>query len=281
MKNLNGMYFKIAVCMATLFPFVHIMCMKAQQQSSPNLFSNDKEINLGYDCRYLKNLFSKPVSPENTAFAFDLHEVLFSRSRPQIIWGGFKLFCKSFFYTLFHPSFFWSLISVAREPMVCEGMFVRLSEEYPYVKNWERDIFEISNGCCYPKNSMINLIKILKAKGFKIYLLSNIGGDALVDFRKRFTCIEGLFDGFYTPCRANNYCCKPMLKFYEGFKDYLTSLGHGNKQILFIDDLERNVKAACQAGIASIRYIGYEKLCKTLEKIGIKINKDECNALKM
>lgn len=279
MKNLNGMYFQIAVCMAAAFPFAHIMCMQIEQ-SSPSLIDNDKEVLSGYDCRYLKNLNARSITPENTIFAFDLHEVLFSRSRPKIIWGGFKLFCKSFFYTLFHPTFFCRLLSVASEPMVCEGMFVKLADEYPDVKNWEKDIFEISNGCCYPKKSMINLIKILKAKGFKVFLLSNIGADALSDFRQRFDCIEGLFDGFYTPCRANDYCCKPMLKFYEGFKIYLRSLGYDKEQILFIDDLERNVKAACEAGISGIRFIGYEKLCATLKKLGVQISTDECISIK-
>lgn len=277
MKKLKMLYFKIAFCMIAVVSVNDVISMETQLQM-PFLVTteNSKEIDFGYDGRYLKNLTIKKITPENTIFAFDLHEVLFNRYRCTMIWGGFKLFCKTFLYALTHPWLIPSIISVSREPMVCEGMYFKLAEQYPYLQNWKQDVFEISNGCCYPENPMINLVKILKQKGFKVFLLSNIGADTFEDFKTRFRCIDGLFDGIYTPSRANNYSYKPMLKFYEGFKDYIRSVGYENKQILFIDDIERNVVAATQVGIAGIHFKGHKSLCGTLNKIGVTIDAQTC-----
>lgn len=231
---------------------------------------NNKIVNLSYDCRYLQNL-TRNVTPENTIFAFDLHEVLFRRNFRKIAYGGMWLFCKSFFYMIAHPTLISRLISISYEDIAVEGMYVKLTEEYPYLSNFQEDVCEISNNCCRPIEPMIDLLRALKKQGFKIFLLSNLGENTLQDFKLRFNYFEELFDGFYSPGKQNNYICKPMIAFYEGFKNYLSSLGYLNKQILFVDDLEKNIKGACQAGMSGIHFIGYEKLCGTLQKLGISI----------
>jgi len=228
---------------------------------------------------YLHSL-TQPVNPQTTIFAFDLHEVLFRRNFRRIGYGGLKLFCKSFFYTLFNPSLVPRMISVSREDIATEGMYIKLCEEYPYLNNYHEDMYEIANGCCRPIEPMINLLRMLKKQGFKIFLLSNLGQHALDDFKKRFNYVDALFDGFYSPCKKNNYICKPNQKFYEGFKSHLNSLGYSNKQILFVDDLEKNIVGASNSGIAGIRFVGYPNLCDTLNKLGVVLSEPSSSSVK-
>jgi len=267
----NSLYRSVLLC---VMPFFSTYCAIPLA-----IAPSTKKVDFSVAGPYLGSL-TQHITPETTIFAFDLHEVLFRRNFRRIGYGGLKLFCKLFFYTLFNPSLVPRMITVSQEDIATEGIFSKLCEEYPYLNNFQPDMCEIANGCCRPIEPMINLLRALKKQGFKIFLLSNLGENALHDFKQRFPYFEGLFDGFYSPCKKNDYICKPNQKFYEGFKSYLHSLGYRNKQIVFIDDLEKNIVAASNSGIGGIQFIGYPNLCDTLNKLGVVLGELNCSGVK-
>jgi len=218
---------------------------------------------------YLELLADKNITPENTVFAFDFHEVLFDRHKSEIVWRSFKLLCKCFLYLVTNPSFLPRLIELQKQYTIFEGVNAQLVKEYPFWGQFKSDILEISNSPCYPIESMINLVKTLKEKGFKIFMLSNMGLETWEDFSVRFSSITELFDGYYTPNKDNNYLGKPEIEFYEEFKNYLTSVKCGDKQILFIDDIQENITGALKSGIAAIHFTGYANLCKSLAELDV------------
>jgi len=221
---------------------------------------------------YLAPLIIKEVTPENTVFAFDVHEVLIDRHRPTIVWGGLKLFCKTFFYLLKHPYFTYRLTQIFRKHAIFEGMYAQIASEYPHWEKYKQDFLDISNTCCYPIEPMIRLLKSLKQKGFKLFMLSNMGSDTWEDFGIKFQSIAELFDGFYTPHKENSYVGKPSEEFYGGFRGYLNANGYEDKQILFIDDIEKNIVGAVASGIAGIHFLGHQDLCAKLTRLGLVLD---------
>lgn len=232
---------------------------------------NKKEQNSILDDCCLNFLTDKNITPENTIFAFDVHEVLFDRNKPKIVWGGLKLFCKCFLYLLTHPLFILKLVETFKQHTVFEGMYAQIIDEYPYWERFKPDFLEISNSPCYPIEPMINLLETLKEKGFKIYMLSNMGEETWQDFVTRFESIVELFDGFYTPNKKNNYVGKPMLEFYNEFKDYLKLVGCEDMQIIFVDDMKKNTKGAEKAEINAIHFTGHRNLCEILAHLNVAI----------
>ena len=111
-------------------------------------------------------------------------------------------------------------------------------------------------------------------------MLSNIGSDTWKDFGTKFESITGLFDGFYTPHKDNKYIGKPSEEFYRGFRKYLDSNDCEGKQILFVDDMEKNIIGAVAAGIAGIHFRSHEDLCNILTLLKVKVIKEEEKVVK-
>ena len=100
-----------------------------------------------------------------------------------------------------------------------------------------------------PIPMMANLLKQLKADGFKLYLLSN----ASVRQPEYWPQISGheYFDG--TVISALEKCVKPGETI---FKLLLNRYGLKSSDCIFIDDMPRNVKGAEAVGIRGIRFTG-------------------------
>lgn len=208
------------------------------------------------------------VNPQNTIFAFDLHEVLFYRDVKKIAWEAVKMMSSGMFWYALNPFCWQKFMNLYSQGLTSEAIFNQFLKEYPYMEKFRGNFLEVANACCYPIVPMIELLKKLKNKGFKLFLLSNIGEDCLKDFKNRFEIMK-IFDGTYVPCRVNNYISKPSLEFYQGFKTHLNNLGYKNMQILFIDDLKKNLKPAYECGIACVHFVGYQNLNASLNKLEI------------
>ena len=81
--------------------------------------------------------------------------------------------------------------------------------------------------------------------------------------------IGNCFDGAFTSSAENNYMQKPHMDFYERFKSYLKEQGQGHKQILFIDDLKRNLAAAASCNIAGVHYKSSKRLLSAFKNLHI------------
>lgn len=106
-------------------------------------------------------------------------------------------------------------------------------------------------------------IKSLKARGYKVYILSNYGRTS---FNK---CLENghlqfinLADGrlvSYEVCM-----CKPEAGIYEAF---LKKFKLNASECVFIDDRPENIAGGEKAGIKGIVFTGYEQAQRELEKV--------------
>src|SRR5690606_20730259 len=108
------------------------------------------------------------------------------------------------------------------------------------------------------------LIKYLKTRGYKIYILSNIWPMSLELLYNKFPTLEALFDGAYIPQASNGFIAKPHPSFYEGFKYYLAQQNQAHKQIIFIDNRKKNIKAARQAGLIALKFSSAKELVDKL-----------------
>lgn len=100
-----------------------------------------------------------------------------------------------------------------------------------------------------PFEAIIPLVKRLKDKDYKIYLLSNCS----LQFDNYYHRVEAFkyFDGFYIS--AKHHLLKPDVKIYEHF---LTTFSLKSEECIFIDDIEANVLGARKANIQAYLHNG-------------------------
>ncbi len=191
MVQVSKKFFKIIFFILAMFAGQNSISMEMQKDKVEDEIKGREKTNLDLTEKYLTSLAIKEITPENTIFAFDVHEVLFDRHRPTIVWGALKLFCKTFLYLITHPTFVKRLVEIYREHTIFEGMYCQIIEEYPYWERYKRDFMYISNNSCYPIEPMIRLLEALKEKGFKIFMLSNI----FIFFMRSIKSVKQLCNG--------------------------------------------------------------------------------------
>jgi HAD superfamily hydrolase (TIGR01509 family) len=108
----------------------------------------------------------------------------------------------------------------------------------------------------------VELIKELKAKGYKLYVLSNMSKE-YIEYLRKLPVFE-YFD--YQAVSCEQHLGKPDHKFYE----YL--LSHCNlvpSETIFIDDRKDNVEVAAELGIVPFHFDrrNPEKACDELRKV--------------
>ncbi|MFQ8596678.1 MAG: HAD-IA family hydrolase, partial [Alistipes onderdonkii] len=86
------------------------------------------------------------------------------------------------------------------------------------------------------------LVRDLKAAGYKLYVLSNMSRE-FIDFLRRFP-VYGLFDGEVVSCEEGVVKPEP-----EIYRRLLGRYGLDPAQTLFIDDRPANIAAAAALGI--------------------------------
>jgi len=114
-----------------------------------------------------------------------------------------------------------------------------------------------------PHNRVIELVIRLEKKGYLLGLLSNAEAPAAKFF----------FDQDYLHFDAVVFSSmvgyeKPEQKIYRLLLD---ELGTKPEETIFIDDLEKNVQGARQAGLASFRFLNPEQVQAELAKFGVEI----------
>ncbi|KKR92023.1 MAG: HAD superfamily hydrolase [Candidatus Roizmanbacteria bacterium GW2011_GWA1_41_13] len=108
---------------------------------------------------------------------------------------------------------------------------------------------------------LVNLIDTLKAKGYKIGILSNNSKEAAEHMRLKLSDHVDVIrvsaeTGFVKPESA-------------GFKDFAKALGVDLSQLIFVDDSENSLKTAKDCGFTDILYRSYDQLVQDLQKLEI------------
>lgn len=141
-----------------------------------------------------------------------------------------------------------------------EELRMRYLEEYQEITDEINLLFRNWLDMLRPINENVKLVSELSAKGYKLYILSNIVREALEAMKRRHSFF-GLFDGLVVSCYV--HLRKPEK---EIFLYLLESYELDCRECLFIDDDEKNIEAATKAGIETIRYLTPEQLRLELHK---------------
>lgn len=216
---------------------------------------------------YLASL-TEHITPESTIIAFDLHNVVFKKQTRKILLQNIKLLHKGAWRYTFNPRLWYRFYKIRKDSSVAEDIFHKISLQYPGISRFRSDFIRMTNHQ-RPISSMLDIIKVLKEQGYALYILSNIGKETFEQLCEFYPALQECFIGAYTARADNDYLHKPHKGFYEGFKNYVTEQGHGGKQILFIDDLKKNLLAAAQCDIAGVHFTSPKRLLRAFKHLAV------------
>lgn len=215
--------------------------------------------------RIHKNRILAPLQaiPGTTIFAFDLHHVLFiphyTKAAQIVINAPHKI---KLLTTLLNPFSLYDFLTI--DVQVFEQAIFNLCKKYPQLTAWEKTALTIGNAQ-QPIAHTFSLINQLKKRGFKIYLMSNIGSIMFNDLHDTYKHLFAAFDDLFITWPELSYLQKPHTGYFRLFLD--TYHLHP-EQVIFIDDNPSNLSAAAHVGIAGIHFTTPTELEKTLIHIG-------------
>ncbi|QEN08701.1 HAD family phosphatase [Oceanispirochaeta crateris] len=112
-----------------------------------------------------------------------------------------------------------------------------------------------------PNSQTIAIIKKVKERGHKLYILSNMHHNSM-DYLLATHDFFNMFDGIVASCRVG--MIKPEPEIYEHL---LKEFSLNPEETAFIDDLKQNVEAASKKGIHPIHFIDPEQCEEALKEI--------------
>ncbi len=209
------------------------------------------------------------VTPYSIIIAFDLHKVLFHRDWRGIIKYLVKMPHKMKGFALLINPFFWiTVYNIWKQTSVGDDIYERLVVRYPRFAAFKDDFIVLEN-MQKPDEEIVRIIFNLKAQGYGLYILSNIGDRTFIELAKKNNHFIHLFDHCFLPKKENGYEQKPSAPFYHDFLAFADKKGDGDKAILFIDDRVANLAGAAKVGISGLLCTDTEDLKKSLEHIGL------------
>lgn len=141
-----------------------------------------------------------------------------------------------------------------------------LSAEYP---EWTKEIYMFFDRWIEMMADEIpgmrKLLGELKAAGYGLYGLTNWSAETFCQVRDRYE-VFSLLDGMVVS--GEEHIVKPDEAI---FKRLLDRYGLNAAECIFVDDLQRNVDGAIQAGLQGLLFRGAESLREDLRRLGICI----------
>ena len=107
-------------------------------------------------------------------------------------------------------------------------------------------------------------IRALKAQGYGVYYLSNMNWNALRDCKEELACTDETDGGIWS-CQV--HLVKPEPEIYQLF---LERFCLDPKTCVFLDDSERNIQAARDAGMAGIVFQNQTQAEEELRMLGVR-----------
>lgn len=130
-------------------------------------------------------------------------------------------------------------------------------EMEPYIRETLTRVHGLVTGYDYA----IPWVQELKAKGYKVYYLSNFAKTAREDCADALGFLEYMDGGVFS---YEVKLIKPDSAIYECL---LERYGLKAEECVFMDDVEKNIIAACEVGIHGIVFQGREQVMKELLKL--------------
>ena len=119
-------------------------------------------------------------------------------------------------------------------------------------------------GMLRTKKDTVQIMRKLKAAGYRLYYLTNIPADIMDELRQREWF--SLFDGGIASCDV--HLCKPEP---EIFTTLMQTFRLAYDETIFIDDNKVNAQAAYNLGITGILYKNPKSFARSLAACGIEV----------
>ncbi len=192
------------------------------------------------------NTLQTQITPD-TAFAFDLHGVIFTLDPILVIKELLNTPITKLFYAFMHPYALLNALHLMKKGEVAEEVVLSLEKE-PELKNLICTGLRIINSQRLIPQT-IDIIKELKLRGHKVYIFSNIGEQSIAMLAKRYPDIFAFFDGISSTSKNDNYIRKPDTRAFEKF---LNEFNLEKSKVIFVDDKIENIKASISFGMPAL-----------------------------
>ncbi len=113
-----------------------------------------------------------------------------------------------------------------------------------------------------PKEDTLDIVRVLKQQGFKLYILSNMPHRSCRYLEENSSFLK-MFHGKVFSCNVGKI--KPDADIYEHILEEFALVP---EETVFIDDMEKNITAAEQAGIHGIHFRNAADLKQKLKNLG-------------
>lgn len=206
------------------------------------------------------------LNPANTIITFDIHGVLFKPDYKKILsllWHNKKVVIVGCY--LLNPKFTYNLLRLMYKRAVPEEYFITFTHTYPSLEQFKPLAIELSNAQ-YPVGNMVSLAHTLKAKGYSLHIMSNIGTLIFNDLAQKHPDIFNLFDMIHVPSEHTGFITK---RDPGAFAHYLAVANTGDKKIVLIDDNKKNVARSANVGIIGIYFKNSQQLMRDLHEFKI------------
>ncbi len=222
----------------------------------------------------------KKIQNEKVVITLDLHEVAFDRSYSKFVGALYTFFKKNPLYnlSLINPVCAYRIFSVLSTTKTAENVYNVLAKKYyPDLEHTRSEFYALCNMYnCNPE--MLQLIKELKQNGYRIAVCSNIGKNVCNDLSKDHAPFFDHCDVIVTSEPEDNYLRKPAPAFFDKFKKRCYDHFDSDDLIFFfVDDKEKNIKAAEQCGIHGCHFKNVIHFREYLQNQGINISYEQAN----
>lgn len=190
-------------------------------------------------------------TPHNTIILFDIHGVLFKPDYKKF----FSLLVRNkktvllILYSL-HPGLLIDLITLWRSGAIVEHYFLVITKKYTRLSSCLPLMIALANAQ-KPIKQSVNLVAHLKARGYSLHILSNIGKQIFDNLAQQHQSLFSHFDVIKVAQADDTLYRKPHATIYH---QYQSDHNPHAKNIIFIDDKKKNIKAAQKFGFIALFY---------------------------
>ncbi len=225
------------------------------------------------------------ITPENTAILFDIHDVIMQKFIGPMLRAAASFPRKCEMVRGVSRELLAALYQLRKQKNVTGELFANVALQHNN-EALSEFIIMLAN-VQSPIEGTVEIIKKLKARGFRIYVASNIGPRCFAQLQKMNPELfnRDIFELEFSQVASyepGKVICKPDLLFFEKAKNKIirhwlnsdSKLGLGKHSVgkekelnmLFIDDSKKNIDAAIKAGLYAIHFKNAAQLEESLKQ---------------
>lgn len=217
---------------------------------------------------YLKLFLDKNLNPDNSIIVFDLNGVVLDLNKTEFYSKLLKLITFRRTYRFLTSGVLFDIYTKWRANCKCgEEYYKLISQKYPQLNLTMKNLIELDS-CQNLNFQVVEIIKNLKEKGYKVWVFTNMGIDCYNSIYQKYPEVFKLFDGVQACTEKDNYVCKPNKNAFDLFLKRINSVYQDQRKIIFIDDRKKNIEASNQYNqILGIQFGNAENLKLDLKRI--------------